>query len=374
MVSKMKKSRLGDYIELVDVRNSDNSFGVEDVRGISTSKVFIKTKADLNGVNLSSYKIVGLNQFAYVADTSRRGDKIGLAFADKEPCIISGIYTVFKVKNDVGLLPRYLMMFFNRAEFDRYSRFNSWGSARETFSWEDFCDIELEIPDKTIQEKYVAIYHSLLANLRSYEKGLEDLKLVFNGFIEDVRRKQYVESIKPYLKERTETNKNGDDIILRGVGLKGFIEPNQARTKDSLKKCNIFYKGDFVYAPSSFKNGVVTYNDFYEKALCTEEYVVFYIKDKEKLNPYYLEMWLKRSELGRSIDFYVLDSVRNRFYFDNMDMITIPIPEKSVQDSIASIYREYLKRIEYRDLLKQKIANICPILIRGSVKEAKGGN
>ena len=150
--------RLGDYIELVDERNKDEIYSESDVRGISTSKAFIETKANLNGVNLSGYKIVRQYEFAYVADTSRRGEKIALAYADEKPCIISSNYTVFKVKDDTKLLPRYLMMFFNRPEFDRYARFNSWGSARETFSWEDFCDIKLNLPSIDIQRKYVAIY------------------------------------------------------------------------------------------------------------------------------------------------------------------------------------------------------------------------
>ena len=213
-----------------------------------------------------------------------------------------------------------------------------------------------------------------MSNLHSYEQGLEDLQLVFTSCIENIRKHHPIEKIKPFLEERTETNKNGEDLLLRGVGLKGFIEPNQARTKESLKKCNIFYKGDFVYAPSSFKNGVISYNDEFEKAICTEEYIVFFIKDRERLNPYYLEMWLKRSELGRSIDFYVLDSVRNRFYFDNMDMISIPIPDINTQNSIADIYKGYLRRKYFLSSLKSKISDICPLLIRGSIMEAKGGN
>lgn len=371
----MALSRLGDYIELVDERNTDNIFDYTKLRGISINKILIPTKATgTENLNLKNYKIVRKGQFAYCTVTSRNGNKMSIAYNDDCDCIVSSINPVFKIKDEQALLPRYLMMFFNRGEFDRYARFNSWGSARETFMWEDMCDIELEIPPINIQQKYVDIYEGLLSNLRAYEKGIEDLRIVYTGYIERLRKEIEPEAIIPYLKERTESNKNNEDLLLRGVGLKGFIKPNQIRTKESLKKCNIFYKGDFVYAPSSFKNGVISYNDLFDKALCTEEYIVFYIKDLEKLNPYYLLMWLKREELGRSIDFYVMDSVRNRFYFDSMEMINIPIPNISVQNNIANVYVEYLKRIEYAESIREKIKNICPILIRGAVKEAKGGN
>ena len=49
-------------------------------------------------------------------------------------------------------------MFFDRPEFDRYARFNSWGSARETFDWSEMCDIEIPIPDIKVQQYIVNIY------------------------------------------------------------------------------------------------------------------------------------------------------------------------------------------------------------------------
>ena len=149
----MGLTKLGNYIEQTDIRNDDLTFGENDVKGISTTKQFIETKADLLGVSLKSYKVIGPNEFVYVADTSRRGDKIGLAYCENKPCIVSSIYTSFRVKDESKLLPRFLMMFFNRSEFDRYARFNSWGSARETFTWEDMCDIKLDLPPIEIQRK-----------------------------------------------------------------------------------------------------------------------------------------------------------------------------------------------------------------------------
>ena len=153
----LTKYRLGDLIEQCNERDNGTHV-VEDVRGISTGKEFIETKANMDGVSLSSYKVVRPGEFAYVADTSRRGDKIALAFNTSEhEVLISSIYTAFRVKSRL-LLSDYLFMFFNRPEFDRFSRFNSWGSARETFDWDEMCDVEIPVPDIKIQQDIVDIF------------------------------------------------------------------------------------------------------------------------------------------------------------------------------------------------------------------------
>ena len=126
-----EKLKIGEFIEQYDKRNSDNRLKLNSVKGISTEKSFIDTKADMNGVSLTSYKVVETSTFVYVPDTSRRGDKMAIALnRDREPILVSSIYTTFKSKDTSKLLPEYLFMFFDRPEFDRYARFNSWGSAR----------------------------------------------------------------------------------------------------------------------------------------------------------------------------------------------------------------------------------------------------
>ena len=136
-----KWARLGDYIELCDERALDN-YTIEDVVGISTEKKFIPTKANMDGVSLNSYKVIKPYEFAYVADTSRRGDKIALALnTSQRSVLVSSIYTSFRSKDDNQLDPEYLFILMNREEFDRYARFHSWGSARETFYWLEICDI-----------------------------------------------------------------------------------------------------------------------------------------------------------------------------------------------------------------------------------------
>lgn len=159
LIKTEEPKTLGDYIEQSDERNTD--LQVTFLQGVSTNKVLIETKANTNGLSFHNYKVVRTVEFVYVADTSRRGDKIALAMNSAEPCIVSAIYTVFRVTKTTELLPEYLYLWFTRPEFDRYARFNSWGSARETFDWADMCNVKLPIPDPKVQEAIVTIYHTL---------------------------------------------------------------------------------------------------------------------------------------------------------------------------------------------------------------------
>lgn len=172
----LTKYKLGDLIEQSDERNSENQYSVDNVKGISIQKIFIETKANMEGVSLTPYKLVQPDDFAYVTVTSRNGEKITLAHNKTEDTyIVSSSYIVFRVKRQDLLISDYLFMYFNRSEFDRFSRFNSWGSARETFSWEDMCDMDVELPPIDIQQKYVNIYNAMVSNQECYERGLEDL-------------------------------------------------------------------------------------------------------------------------------------------------------------------------------------------------------
>ena len=159
LIKTEEPKTLGDYIQQSDERNRD--LEINFLQGVSTSKILIDSKANTTGVSFHNYRIVRNGQFVYVADTSRRGDKIALAMNSADDCIVSAIYTVFEVNNTVDLLPEYLYIFFQRSEFDRYARFNSWGSARETFDWAEMCNVKLPIPDIKIQEAIVTIYHTL---------------------------------------------------------------------------------------------------------------------------------------------------------------------------------------------------------------------
>ena len=365
----LRKIRLGELISVVDERNT---YGFNEFYGININKEFMPTAANTEGLDASKYKVVRKERFVFSGMQTGRDQCIRISMYQKDnPIIVSPAYTTFEISRKDLIIPTYFFMFFKSSEKDRLGAFYSDGSIRTNLDWERFCDIEIELPDLPTQEKFVKVYLSMLENQKSYERGLDDLKLVCDAYIEDLRKQHTSMSIIDFIEERTEMNKKGEVTFMKGVGLKGFIEPNQERSEDSLKKCNIFYKGDFVYAPSSFKNGVISYNDAYEIAICTEEYIVFKIKDLNVLDPYYLLMWLKREQLGRFIDFSSCDSVRNRFYFKDLVIVEIPVPPIEIQKKISQFYQTYLTRKQINEQLKEQIKNICPILIKGSIEEAK---
>jgi type I restriction enzyme S subunit len=182
--------KIGAYLVESDQRNT-NGLPVESVRGIATSKELIPTKANMDGVSLDNYKVVSPGQIAYVADTSRRGDRISLGFNDtQEQFLVSSISTVFGTKKE-KLLPEYLMLFFTRAEFDRYARFNSWGSARETFDWSEMCNVEIPIPDISVQKAIAEMYTVYVARTRINEQLKVQIKgicpILIRGSLEEVK-------------------------------------------------------------------------------------------------------------------------------------------------------------------------------------------
>lgn len=189
-MSKTGYKRLGDYIREVDVRN--RYLEVKELLGVSISKEFIPSIANTIGTDMSSYKVVESWQFAYGPVTSRNGDKVSIAlYTGKEKIIISQAYTVFEVKNKQELLPEYLMMWFRRPEFDRYARFKSHGSAREIFSWEEMCDVELPIPPIKQQQKIVSEYEAITRRIRLNEQIITKLEEAAQALY----RKMFVDGI-----------------------------------------------------------------------------------------------------------------------------------------------------------------------------------
>ena len=182
--------RLGDYIREVDMRNRD--LEVMKLLGVSISKEFMPSIANTIGTDMSSYMIVEPRQFAYGPVTSRNGDKVSIAlYKDDEKAIVSQAYTIFEVKNKQELLPEYLMMWFRRPEFDRYARFKSHGSAREIFSWEEMCDVELPIPSIVQQQKMVSEYEAVTRRIRLNEQIIAKLEKTAQALY----RKMFVDGI-----------------------------------------------------------------------------------------------------------------------------------------------------------------------------------
>lgn len=168
----------------MDERNKN--LAVTKLLGVSISKKFIPSIANIVGTDLSNYKIVRTGQFAYGPVTSRNGEKISIAYLDEEDCIISSSYTVFEVENKEELDPEYLMLWFSRPEFDRYARYKSHGSVREIFDWNELCMVELPVPDIEKQRKIVKAYKTITDRIDLKQKINDNLEATAQAYFDSL--------------------------------------------------------------------------------------------------------------------------------------------------------------------------------------------
>ena len=367
----LKKVKLGDLLELTLETNQDLRFGPLDVRGMTISKKIISTKANVDNADLRKFLIIKPNDFIFNPRT--HGKKIGFGFNDTNfAFIISWNNVGFRIKQNAlaQILPEYLFMHFNREEWDREACFRSWGSSTEVFSWEALCEMTIFLPPIDVQKKYVDIYLAMLANQRAYEQGLDDLKLVCDAYIEDLRRKMPSEEIGKYLEELNDRNSSRLITNIQGVNsLSKFVETKAETNGLDIGNYKIVKQYDFAYNPSRINIGSIALRQNMENCVVSPMYVVFRISNTSQLLPEYLIMWLNRAEFFRSTLFYAMGSVRDTFSFSLMREVSIPIPPIEVQKSIAELYKVYNQRKEINEKLKAQIKDICSILVKGAIDE-----
>lgn len=172
---KSNYKKLGQFIRQVDVRNTDGK--EENLLGVSVQKQFIPSIANTVGTDFRKYKVVKKGQFTYIPDTSRRGDKIGIALLeDYDEGLVSNVYTVFEIIDEKQLIPEYLMLWFSRPEFDRYARFKSHGSVREVMDWDEMCKVELPVPSYEKQKEIVDNYKAIKDRIALKQKINDNLE------------------------------------------------------------------------------------------------------------------------------------------------------------------------------------------------------
>ena len=368
--------KLGDLLMRNSEENKDLIYGISDVRGVRNTKGISNTKIDVSGRNLKTFLVVRPGGFIF---NHRVHDKLGLGYnTSDETYIFTNDYVSFYVKPEVKnriLLPDYLYMWYLRPEFDRYMLFKTYGSATLFFSWDNMCELEIELPDLPTQQKYVDIYNAIVANQQAYERGLEDLKLTCDAYIEDLRKQIPPEKIGKYIEPEETTNADLQFGIadVRGVSIeKKFIETKADMEGVSLAPYLLIQPNEFAYVPVTSRNGgkiSIALNDSDKTYICSSSYVVFRSRNIEELLPQYLMLFFSRNEFNRYSRFHSWGSAREAFDWDAMCDVQIPIPDIEIQKSIAEMYTVYNKRKKINEQLKAQIKNICPILIRGSLED-----
>lgn len=362
--------RLGDYITRSTENNRNLKYGIELIEGVTNEGVFAAPKGNPLDVDLKPYKIVNNGAFVYNPSRLNLGS---IAYRTDGMCIVSHLYIVFYL-NDIGkkkIDPDWLFMYFRREEFYREVTFRNFGSQRPEFNFNDMSDITIPLPDISIQRQYVAIYKSMVANQQSYERGLEDLKLVCDGYVEEARRNNKTivgrEFLLGELIEQRREKYDGSEIPIRGVSREGFIEPKQPDA--DLKMYNQYYRDDFVFNPARMEINSIALNSFFDKACCSSLYEIFYVKRPDVILPEYLNLLLKRSEFARWCEYVGWGSAREYCRVDAISQYPIVVPSIVEQKAIIRMSNAYMIRREINERLKAQIKNICPILIKGSMEE-----
>lgn len=361
--------RLGDYIEQCDERAGDN-YTLDDVIGISNLKTLIPTKADMKDVSLSPYKIFKPKEFCYVTVTSRNGNKISLAMNSSEKThIVSSSYIVFRSKDDDKLLPEYLFMLLNRTEFDRYARFNSWGSARETFDWSELCRVQIPLPSPEVQQELVDTYNGIKAIAEQNEALYQRLSAACHAYIVDCRAKYDAVPLGEYIEQcddRAGSNYTVDDVI--GISTdKKFIDTKANMSGVSINSYKVVKPLEFAYVADTSRRGdkiALALNDSDKPVLVSSIYTSFRCKDTNQLLPKYLFMLLNRTEFDRYARFNSWGSARETFDWNEMCRVEIPLPDPKVQEAIVNLYNCADRAKKIASEARKRLKTLCPALVQ----------
>lgn len=358
---------LGNYIRLVDERNKN--LAVTKLLGVSISKKFIPSIANIVGTDLSNYKIVRTGQFAYGPVTSRNGEKISIAYLDEEDCIISSSYTVFEVENKEELDPEYLMLWFSRPEFDRYARYKSHGSVREIFDWNELCMVELPVPDIEKQRKIVKAYKTITDRIDLKQKINDNLteqcsvdyNLMLNGYTTESEELpngwcngnigSYCDVKSGFAFKSDWWTTEGYKVIKIANIVNNSIDLDSCDcvTAEHANKANNFYvqSGDILIAMTGATTGKIGM-----VPLCSEPIVVnqrvgkFFLGDNPIEKAPFLFATLLYSRVIRHLQpDGTAGSAQDNLSADNIKDIAIVLPEQAVIDTFNQQHIPHIKTI-----------------------------
>ena len=366
----LTKYRMADLIECTTEINDKKIYNANDVKGMTITKELISTKADVTNTDLSNFLVVHPNEFVFNPRT--HGKKIGFGYNDTSKAfLISWNNIAFRVKKSMKhiVLPKYLFLHFNREEWDREACYRSWGSSTEVFSWNSLCEMELKLPSIEVQHKYIAIYNAMIANQKSYERGLEDLKLSFDAIIEKFKHSEKHVLLGSIIEESDIRNGDNAISIVHGVNKEKKFMSSVTSGAD-LSKYKIVSKEQFVCNLMHVCRDVAVPIALHKEdkpIIVSPAYFVFKLISDEIL-PEYAMIWLSRDETDRYAWFLSDTNVRSGMEKKRFCEIEIPVPDIQKQKALVDIYNVYTTRRSINEELKNKIKNICPILIKGSLR------
>lgn len=366
----LNKYKIGQLVQIVDERNS---FGIKNFFGININKEFMPTAANTDGLDETKYKVVRKNRFVYSGMQTGRDQCIRISmYTKEEPIIVSPAYTTFEVTATDKVIPMYFFMRFLSKEKDRYGAFCSDGSIRSNLDWNVFCDIDIELPSIDIQQKYVDVYNAMLENQKSYERGLDDLKLVCDAYIDKLKNNKNSSPIGEYITQIDNRNIANKMYRFKGLSMENYFIDSIANS------IGLDFSNYKIVAPDEFatvlmkvgRDGRLTIarNDSNENYMISPAYYTFQIKN---INSDYFMACVNRSEFERRGWFSCDTSARGSLSWEEFMSLPIPSANEVEQEIVARLYNSLIIRTNINEKLKSQIKNLCPILIKGSIEEAK---
>lgn len=370
-MAQTKFVKLGNYITECDERNTDNRYDLSALRGVSINKEFIPSKANMEGVSLKPYKLVRPDEFCFVTITSRNGEKISIAQnTSDETYIVSSSYVVFRITDKAALLPDYLFLIFRKPEFDRYARFNSWGSAREAFTYESLQLTEIPLPPLSEQQKVVNAWKAFREIKEQNEAKAEPLMQLCQSYIQELKNKYPAQEIGQYIEECNEKNTNNllQEDSVRGLATsKGMIDTKANLTGVSLTSYKIVKPEEIAFVPDTSRRGdkmSLGINETERSFLVSSISCVFKSINKEQLLPAFLYLWFCRPEFDRYARFNSWGSAREAFSFYDMKRVKIPLPPIDVQRAIVNIYKCANEAKQIAAEADRLSREVCPALLQ----------
>ena len=345
--------QLKPYIRLVDVRNTkDERY---ELLGVSVEKCFIKSIANTVGTDWKSYKIIKKGQFCYIPDTSRRGDKMGIALlTDYDIALVSQAYAVFEIVDSTKLMPEYLNLWFKRPEFDRYARFHSHGSVREIFDWEEMGNIELPIPAIEEQKRIVESYNTIQKRIATLRQINDNLEAQAQAIFDNLYAQKEDSWLNVQLGDLCKI-KGGKRLPLDHELVEYKTKHPYIRVRDLTDTCILTLNDDFVYITddthSYIKSYIVKTNDIIisivgtiglisiidstlDGANLTENCVR--LTNIERVSPNYIFFLFKYLKTSREIEERTVGAVQAKLPMYNIETINVPIPNQKMLDAFNS--------------------------------------
>lgn len=366
--NKTKWVRLGDYIEEYNELNKDNAIKI--VKSVSVSKEFKNTGAKVNKGELSKYKIVPPMHISYVQTT--KNEKCFACALNNlgKSIVVTPVNKVLKSKDDNILSVEYLFLLLMNKSFDTYALFHSWGSARETFSWEELCRVRIPLPSMEVQRDLVATYEGLKRLAEDNEALIAPLTEACQAFIVDCKRQYPSVPLGDYIEEHNQPNKGNLIKIVKSVSTsKEFKDTGAKVNKEELSKYKIvppMYLS-YVQTTKNEKCFACALNRFGFPIVVTSVNKVLTPKGENILNAEYLYLLLTQKDFDRYAIFHSWGSARESFSWEELCRVQIPLPPLEVQQSIVNLYHCIEEAKSIAREARERLTTLCPALIQRAI-------